>query len=200
MRDIKMKEKAEPTLHTLERKVWRIKDAQGLRMPVPRIGREIDRFGRSGKQGLSQLSRMRPEQARGGEETATPEGQGQLEGGQVAKQILQTEKQLVRYTGQISPHAAQRLQEVYLKKQAQKAAQTKQETAIPASQITPPTLMERGRQKAISDAQKTTTLRKEWAALAEKENEYSLASEFGLKEQGKTLKSFCIFLIYINQK
>lgn len=76
MRDIKMKEKAEPTLHTLERKVWRIKDAQGLRMPVPRIGREIDRFGRSGKQGLSQLSRMRPEQGKSQKNSMLKKGRG----------------------------------------------------------------------------------------------------------------------------
>ena len=174
MRDIKMKEKAEPTLHTLERKVWRIKDAQGLRMPVPRIGREIDRFGRSGKQNVSQLSRMRPEQGKKPEEFNAQEGQGQpqMEGGQVANLTLHTEKRLIQNTGQISSHAAQRLKAVYLKKQAQKA---------------PPTPMERGRQKAISDAQKAIELRKEWTILAEKENELSI-SEFGLKEQGKTLK------------
>ena len=188
MRDIKMKEKAEPTLHTLERKVWRIKDAQGLRMPVSRIGREIDRFGRSGKQGLSQLSRMRPEQGKKPEEFNAQEGQEQpqMEGGQVANLTLRTEERLIRNTGQISPHAAQRLKAVYLEKQAQKAAQAKQVGVSQTSQITPPTPMERGRQKAISDAQKTATLRKEWASLAEKEN-LSL-SEFGLKEQGKTLK------------
>lgn len=181
MRDIKMKEKAEPTLHTLERKVWRIKDAQGLRMPVPRIGREIDRFGRSGKQGLSQLSRMRPEQGKKPEEFNAQEGQGQpqMEGGQVANLTLHTEERLIRNTGQISSHAAQRLKAVYLKKQAQKTAKAKQVEVIPApqveaaltSQITPPTPMERGRQKAIADAQKTIELRKEWTALAEKENE-----------------------------
>lgn len=197
MRDIKMKEKAEPTLHTLERKVWRIKDAQGLRMPVPRIGREIDRFGRSGKQGLSQLSRMRPEQVKKPEEFNDQEGQGQpqMEGGQVANLTLHTEERLIRNTGQISSHAAQRLKAVYLKKQAQKTAKAKQVEVIPApqveaaltSQITPPTPMERGRQKAISDAEKAVELRKEWTILAEKENELSI-SEFGLKEQGKTLK------------
>ena len=197
MRDIKMKEKAEPTLHTLERKVWRIKDAQGLKMPVPRTGREIDRFGRSGKQSLSQLSRMRPEQGKKPEEFNDQEGQGQpqMEGGQVANLTLHTEERLIRNTGQISSHAAQRLKAVYLKKQAQKTAKAKQVEVIPApqveaaltSQITPPTPMERGRQKAISDAQKTAVLRKEWASLAEKENELSI-SEFGLKEQGKVLK------------
>ena len=197
MRDIKMKEKAEPTLHTLERKIWRIKDSQGLRMPVPRIGREINRFGQSGKQNVSQLSRMRPEQRRGPEESNAQEGQElpQQEGGQVADFTLRTEKQLLQRTGQISPHAAQRLKAVYLKKQAQKAAQAKQVEVIPApqveaaltSQITPPTPMERGRQKAISDAQKAVELRKEWTILAEKENELSI-SEFGLKEQGETLK------------
>ncbi|MBM6918869.1 hypothetical protein [Intestinimonas butyriciproducens] len=104
MRDIKMKEKAEPTLHTLERKVWRIKDAQGLRMPVPRIGKEIDRFGRSGKQNVSQLSRMRPEQGKP-EEFNAQEGQGQpqMEGGQVANLTLHTEEQLIRNIGQVSP-------------------------------------------------------------------------------------------------
>lgn len=198
MRDIKMKEKAEPTLHTLERKVWRIKDAQGLRMPVPRIGREIDRFGRSGKQGLSQLSRMRPEQGKKPEEFNAQEGQGQpqMEGGQVANLTLHTEERLIRNTGQISSHAAQRLKAVYLKKQAQKTAKAKQVEVIPApqveaaltSQITPPTPMERGRQKAISDAQKAVKLRKEWTILAEKENELSLAPEFALKEQDKMLK------------
>ena len=198
MRDIKMKEKADPTLHTLERKVWRIKDAQGLRMPVPRIGREIDRFGRSGKQGLSQLSRMRPEQGKKPEEFNAQEGQEQpqMEGGQVANLTLHTEERLIRNTGQISSHAAQRLKAVYLKKQAQKTAKAKQVEVIPApqveaaltSQITPPTPMERGRQKAIADAQKTIELRKEWTALAEKENELSLAPEFALKEQGKMLK------------
>lgn len=197
MRDIKMKEKAEPTLHTLERKVWRIKDAQGLRMPVPRIGKEIDRFGRSGKQNVSQLSRMRPEQGKP-EEFNAQEGQGQpqMEGGQVANLTLHTEEQLIRNTEQVSPHAAQRLKAVYLKKQAQKAARAKQAEIIPAppveaaltSQITPPTPMERGRQKAISDAQKAVELRKEWASLAEKENELSLAPEFALKEQDKMLK------------
>ena len=197
MRDIKMKEKAEPTLHTLERKVWRIKDAQGLRMPVPRIGREIDRFGRSGRQGLSQLSRMRPEQGGKPEEFNAQEGQEQpqMEGGQVANLTLHTEERLIRNTGQISSHAAQRLKAVYLKKQAQKAAQAKQVEIVPVPQveaalipqITPPTPMERGRQKAISDAQKAIELRKEWTILAEKENELSI-SEFGLKEQGKTLK------------
>ena len=190
MRDIKMKEKAEPTLHTLERKVWRVKDAQGLRMPVSKIGREIDRFGRSGKQGLSQLSRMRPEQGKKPEEFNAQEGQEQpqMEGGQVANLTLHTEERLIRNTGQISSHAAQRLKAVYLKKQAQKAAQAKQVGVSQTSQITPPTPMERGRQKAISDAQKTAALRKEWASLAEKENELSLAPEFALKEQGKTLK------------
>ena len=64
-------------------KVWRIKDAQGLRMPVPRIGREIDRFGRSGKQNVSQLSQIRPEQVKKPEEFNDREGQGQpqMEGG-----------------------------------------------------------------------------------------------------------------------
>ena len=188
MRDIKMKEKAEPTLHTLERKVWRIKDAQGLRMPVSRIGREIDRFGRSGKQNGSQLSRMRPEQGKP-EEFNAQEGQGQpqIEGGQVANLTLHTEEQLIRNTGQISPHAAQRLKAVYLKKQAEKAAKAKQVGVFQTSQIAPPTPMERGRQKAIADAQKAIVLRKEWTILAEKENELSV-SEFGLKEQGKTLK------------
>ena len=197
MRDIKMKETADPTLHTLERKVWRIKDAQGLRMPVPRIGREIDRFGRSGKQNVSQLSQMRPEQGKKPEEFNDREGQGQpqMEGGQVANLTLHTEERLIRNTSQISPHAAQRLKAVYFKKQAQKAAQAKQVKVIPApqveaaltSQITPPTPMERGRQKAISDAQKAVELRKEWTILAEKENALSI-SEFGLKEQGKALK------------
>lgn len=189
MRDIKMKEKAEPMLHTLERKVWRVKDAQGLRMPVSRIGREIDRFGRSGKQNGSQLSRMRPEQGKKPEEFNAQEGQGQpqMEGGQVANLTLRTEERLIQNTGQISSHAAQRLKAVYLEKQAQKAAQAKQVGVSQTSQITPPTPMERGRQKAISDAQKTATLRKEWASLAEKENELSI-SEFGLKEQGKALK------------
>ena len=188
MRDIKMKEKAEPTLHTLERKVWRIKDTQGLRMPVSRIGREIDRFGRSGKQGLSQLSRMRPEQGKKPEEFNAQEGQGQpqMEGGQVANLTLRTEERLIQNTGQISSHAAQRLKAVYLEKQAQKAAQAKQVGVSQTSQITPPTPMERGRQKAISDAKKAADLRKERTILAEKEN-LSL-SEFGLKEQGKTLK------------
>ena len=188
MRDLKMKEKAEPTLHTLERKVWRIKDTQGFRTPVSRIGREIDRFGRSGKQNGSQLSRMRPEQGKKPEEFNAQEGQEQpqMEGGQVANVTLHTEERLIRNTGQISSHAAQRLKAVYLKKRAQKAAQAKQVGVSQTSQITPPTPMERGRQKAISDAQKTATLRKEWASLAEKEN-LSL-SEFGLKEQGKALK------------
>ena len=188
MRDIKMKEKAEPTLHTLERKVWRIKDTQGLRMPVSRIGREIDRFGRSGKQGLSQLSRMRPEQGKKPEEFNAQEGQGQpqMEGGQVANLTMRTEERLIQNTGQISSHAAQRLKAVYLEKQAQKAAQAKQVGVSQTSQITPPTPMERGRQKAISDAKKAADLRKERTILAEKEN-LSL-SEFGLKEQGKTLK------------
>ena len=170
MRDIKMKEKAEPTLHTLERKVWRIKDAQGLRTPVSRIGREIDRFGRSGKQGLSQLSRMRPEQGKKPEEFNAQEGQEQpqMEGGQVANLTLRTEERLIRNTVQISPHAAQRLKAVYLEKQAQKAAQAKQVGVSQTSQITPPTPMERGRQKAISDAKKAADLRKERTILAEK--------------------------------
>lgn len=172
MRDIKMKEKAEPTLHTLERKVWRIKDKQGFRTPVSKIGREIDRFGQNGKQNLSQLSRMRPEQG-GKPEESNAQGRDQLEGGQVANVTLHTEERLIRNTSQISPHAAQRLKAVYLKKQAQKE---------------PPTPMERGRQKAISDAQNAAALRKEWASLAEKENELSLAPEFALKEQGKMLK------------
>ena len=139
---------------------------------------------------------MRPEQGKAEEFNAQEgKGQPQMEGGQVANLTLHTEERLIQNTGQISSHAAQRLKAVYLKKQAQKAAQAKQAEIIPAppveaaltSQITPPTPMERGRQKAISDAQKTAVLRKEWASLAEKENELSI-SEFGLKEQGKALK------------
>ena len=188
MRDIKMKEKAEPTLHTLERKVWRIKDTQGFRTPVSKIGREIDRFGQNGKQNLSQLSRMRPEQGKKPEEFNAQEGQEQpqMEGGQVANLTLRTEERLIQNTGQISSHAAQRLKAVYLKKQAQKAAQAKQVGVSQTSQITPPTPMERGRQKAISDAKKAADLRKERTILAEKENLSLL--EFGLKEQGKALK------------